>query len=717
MGKNRGALLSLKDWISGNRSKSFQEKSEDDYVLNKGKKVNLTFAGSSGTENYSGYIQEEEFNQLQHPYEFAIEYDKMERSEPMISAGLHAISSPIENSEWSVYPKDFNEDACATERAKLLESIFKKTINFRKLKYEMTRSLKYGFAVFERAFTYCEIGGAKYVAPLLEPRLQRTIYRWNLGKGDVLETVEQQAYGDYQAHTFIPAEDCIVVSFKKEANNFNGISLLRSLYGSYFRKKEVQVQNTIAYRNFQLGQYIVKSRSALSGLNKQKVLSGIKSFSKGETRVLLTDGHIESFERLATDFSPEKAFKLMEYEDEQIMKGFLLNFLLLTGGGSFALSKDLSDFFLNSLNVWASWLTESLNPLLDEIEFFNFGTKGNFEWKASGINESMGKEMAEVLAMLIDKKVLTPTNQDEELIRKQLKLPKIQEEELPESRKPSEGGQGGFGSFKSFSSGRVYSAKTNRLISSAKDNVLNALRIGLSNFASEAIKKIINGKPVTATSKARIVRIVRKEVELVLKKDMSGLISRHRKDLGESKASSAKTLRQYKDETPDGYYDGVPVYAGESDDFITIAVIGQADKIESQLRQVYERNKDSQAIQYSMEKKAQDSINSGVLSSVSKDVISFSVNSQRKEFMKLIEKSIVSITFNNETPVSKICTALAGKTFPWGHPDIDRYNPPLHDNCDSYYTINTTTTRGNPAVNQEELVSLTKGELESGRYL
>ncbi len=101
-----------------------------------------------------------------------------------------------------------------------------------------------------------------------------------------------------------------------------------------------------------------------------------------------------------------------------------------------------------------------------------------------------------------------------------------------------------------------------------------------------------------------------------------------------------------------------------------------------------------------------DEIIGGPLSSTGSEVVSGqTVNDGRFDAVETLdlEDEVESYTFVNGDPVTEICQELEGRTFAANDPDLDRYTPPLHYNCKSYFSINMKSFKNNPKVTDEDL--------------
>ena len=126
-----------------------------------------------------------------------------------------------------------------------------------------------------------------------------------------------------------------------------------------------------------------------------------------------------------------------------MVKAFLANFLELgmSGTGSYALSNDLSDFFLTGLEFIAKEIAEQLNKnLIPGLVKMNFGPRDKYPTiQFNGISDKAGKEMADILGILTSAQIITPDDNLEKHLRKRLGITEISEEGRRIKPTPSEG--------------------------------------------------------------------------------------------------------------------------------------------------------------------------------------------------------------------------------------------------------------------------------------
>ena len=109
-----------------------------------------------------------------------------------------------------------------------------------------------------------------------------------------------------------------------------------------------------------------------------------------------------------------------------------------SGGGSYALSNDLSDFFLSGEMHIAKIVQKSINVYIKKIIILNFGKQSKYPcFEFVGISDKAGIELANMLKLLVDSKIIVPDMELEESMRKRMGLPEISEEgqrEIEESK-------------------------------------------------------------------------------------------------------------------------------------------------------------------------------------------------------------------------------------------------------------------------------------------
>lgn len=406
--------------------------------------------GSVGTEIYSGYFQEEYLDKLR-GHKLAKEFDKMRRGDPQIKMLLRAVKNPILGAKWEVEPA--SDDPLDQKVAALISHIlfndsgksFKKTLG------EALSCIDFGHAPMEKTFKlvtgHAEFGTYHGIESL-DLISQKTIEKWNFDSAThKLVSLQQIADGDLRKSVSIPSSDVMIFTLDMEGANYEGVSWLRSCYGNFFRKQLYLKLNGIGIEKFAVPTPVVKFPPGVQNDEQfDYVMAALEVYTSGQSNYLtMPMGYEMTLEKNAYD--PELVEISIDKEDARMSKAFLANFLELgmSGTGAYALSNDLSDFFLSGLTHIADEIADVFNgDLIPILCRYNFGKLAKLpKLKHTGISDKAGKELAEVLDILIRSQVITPDDQLESSMRKKFDLPKAS---LIGQRKPAPANPfGGFG--------------------------------------------------------------------------------------------------------------------------------------------------------------------------------------------------------------------------------------------------------------------------------
>jgi len=392
---------------------------------------------STGTEIYSGYIHEDHLQTLR-GYERAKVFDKMRRSDAQVRMLLSAVKNPIRSATWEVHPADDSAEAKAD--AELIEYLLLKQPGkpFKKLLGEMLTMIDFGYSTFEKVYTLemndplfgsvHTISGLHWISP-------KTIHRFNVERGSgKLFSISQFAYGDLEKTIDVPAKYLLHFVLEQEGSNYEGLSWLRAVYGNYLRKNEYMKLNAIGIEKFAIPTPAVKVPQGLQNSpSYQFLLEALEVYTSGEANYITYPAEYEIDFASNAQYHPDKVDLAVDAEDKRMAKAFLANFLELGQGsstGSFALGRDLSDFFLSGLVYIADEVADTINTgLIPELMQLNRGPRKQYPMlRHSGIDDKAGKELAEVLANLAQHKFIIPDDQLEDNLRKRYSLPPRSEE-------------------------------------------------------------------------------------------------------------------------------------------------------------------------------------------------------------------------------------------------------------------------------------------------
>lgn len=396
--------------------------------------VHTEEVGSSGTEIYDGYLQEEYFETLRGT-DKADEYDKMRRGDYQIKMVLSAVKNIIKSGLPEIQPaSEEPEDVAA---AKVIEHIL-----FEKMDTSFKRFLREGLTMCEFGYSLFEVVHKPFInSPILDEegneilssfmgletiawRSPRTIERWEMEERTrSLRAVSQYAYGDGADVVEIPAENLLLMNLDQEGDNFEGISLLRPCYGPWFRKNNYFKINAVGIEKFAVPTpTVVVPSGKFDSTVYNRIINIIKNYVTHQNNFITTPEGWD-IKLNNNNYDPSRVENSIDKEDMRIAKAFIANFLELGtggGGGSYALSNDLSDFFMSGIEYIIDEFCEPVNKqLIPELVKMNLGEMSRYpKLCITGVTDRAGEEMAKVMDLLVKNKVIVPDDKLEEQTRK-----------------------------------------------------------------------------------------------------------------------------------------------------------------------------------------------------------------------------------------------------------------------------------------------------------
>ena len=388
--------------------------------------------GTAGTEIYSGYSAEEYLATLRNTQR-ADTFDQMARGDYQSAMLLAAVSGPIKKAIYVVEPGDDSEEAKAD--AELIKHILFNDMEQTWEEYidEVTSVIQHGHCVHEvthKVVIDHPVHGSYNGILCLGYRSQRTLERWNINvETKKLKSVTQQANGDMNVYVDMPVEFLHITTIGKKGENWEGISMLRPCYGSWFRKEFYMKLNAIGVERFAIPTPIVKFPDGEQNSDQHDQMEEVlQAYTQHEQSFLMIPEDY-NIDLKTNTYDPELVETSIDNEDKRMAKAFLAMFLELgssSSSGSWALSTDQSDFFLSSIEHAADAICNPFNKkLIPKLIQMNRGERAVYpKLKATGISDKAGKELAEVLEKLAGVKILIPDDVLEKNVRERYGLPK-----------------------------------------------------------------------------------------------------------------------------------------------------------------------------------------------------------------------------------------------------------------------------------------------------
>lgn len=388
--------------------------------------------GTSGTEIFAGYFDEEHIEKLKGT-DRAKEFDKMRRSDAQAKMLISSVKNPIRTASKEI--NAVSDDIEHKKHAELCRQIIFRDIKFNKFLNESLTFVEFGHAVFEKVHKINVQKPIKdddgvviidsYIGlKKIAWRSPKTIERWNFNEDKDFVSITQQADGDLDVYVDIPREHLIIMTIDQEGDDLEGISMLRPCYGNYFRKKDYLKKNAIGIEK---SMPIPTAEIPIGKENSQQfnnLITMLEDFTSHQKNYLVYPAGWKVNLSNGTNYDPSKVEQSIDNEDKRMAKAFLANFLELGmsgGGGAYALSNDLSDFFLSGLMYIANIIKESIDELLKELVILNFGEQDKYPtFEFSGIRDKAGEEFAKILNLLVQSKIIVPDDNLEDHVRQRI---------------------------------------------------------------------------------------------------------------------------------------------------------------------------------------------------------------------------------------------------------------------------------------------------------
>jgi len=382
--------------------------------------------GDTGTTIYNGMISGEEYNSdLSGTSKYSV-YDKMRKGDATVAASLKVIKLPLRSANW--YVKPAGEDALQIEQAKFIEYNLKEAMSttWDDFIREALLMLDYGVFVFEKVFGYVEYEGKQYIGwKKFASRHPRTVQSWKMiaAQKDGITQVTNS-----KGSVEIPIEKLLIFTNEKEGDNWEGISILRSAYKSWFFKDVFEQIDAMAFERQGLGVPYCKLPSGYTPKDKTDAVEIVKNLRANEKAyVVYPEGYEIGFMDMGANKVRDPKSSI-EYHNRQIVLNVLAQFLMLGAGGSsgsYSLSEDQSDFFYDSLQAIAKNIKDVVNKYaIQQLCDINWpGTKEYPTLEVDEIGAIDKVKFATAINTLVGANIIKLNTNDEKYIRKEMDLP------------------------------------------------------------------------------------------------------------------------------------------------------------------------------------------------------------------------------------------------------------------------------------------------------
>jgi len=397
--------------------------------------------GESGDDLYSGYLFNDYNPDLQGTKAVDV-YEEMRRSDPMISAILKVVKLPIHNTEIQIKPYCPMDEEVSDQDAEVAQFVEKALFEnidkpFNQLLGEILTCLEFGYSVFERVY---RSDGEHIWLKDLAFRRQQSIEKWQQddGSAGITQSVKYGVLrdGNNQTTINIPADKLLIFSYRREGNNYEGMSLCRECYMPWFYKKTLYRFDAIRHERgagFPMI-WTPQGASPEDVAEAKEIAANIRQTK--ETGVVFTGPKADGWD---LQFADTKALSnsniqvSINHYNREIAKVILAQWIELDSGGSYALQKDQSDFTVMVINGVVKTIEDVFNwYLIPELIDLNFDVEYYPTLKFSKVTKESVSESIININQSISSGTITMDSEVEKAVRDKLELPAKIEEEIVE---------------------------------------------------------------------------------------------------------------------------------------------------------------------------------------------------------------------------------------------------------------------------------------------
>lgn len=632
-------------------------------------------------------------------------FKKMSKNDGIVGGIINAYINPITSATWTIKEIE-NATSEEEEIREVLNAWFFEVNDFNVLLIKILGMLSVGFSCFEMYYRPFEYNGKTYMMPVLEERVQTSIYNINYKEDLVKQLTTENSYVD------IPLKNLVFFTFRQEGTDLRGVSLLRQAYKDYKDKVEIKGMAKKGIARSILGLPIGKvpknvnqDSNEYSAFEEAIIDLGERDSDGMSDSLVIPENY--SVELLTSDFNIDELEKYLAYYDTQMTLSVLAQFLLLGqngNGGAYALGRDQSDMFLDGLQYIVKYIEQVFNKeIIYPTVQINFEEQDVEKFGIAGLNlnKKNNKEFADTLKVLLDAKILKPELEDEVQIRKMYDLPEI---DLKKREKESENKKEEEKEIKDNPNNEKIEIETTeeKIVKLSESWKTGNQRVNYIDQETDKLDKYSRASLTLIADKLSqaIRRQMKKgKVEAQGLKDIKlNNVGSYKKGMGKKLATIGKlawnnALKNSKNKIK------LAEEINPSDlpnDELKSFVINQSDlmteKQMEDLRAVALLVANTQlakglSINQAMSevnREMDEFIESSNIDVANELAVVQTMNYSEMQFYDSIQDELWGYEFSNPDPKTDICQSLVGKTYRKDSTELAQITPPLHFRCKSY---------------------------------
>jgi len=354
-----------------------------------------------------------EYKTEENPDELNIDtYIRMQQNDGTVQAIIRMLSLPIQSAEPFIIGAENDNGEADFIRTVLFGSEFEGGMStpMALVISDMTRAIAEGFRAYNKVPQVITQGDykGKIGWRKIAPRDAQTI-KIKVDKHGGFDGLHQIAtLGDQTIDKNIPKDYALLYTFQKEKHGLYGESILKSAFYHYDKKhklyyiacKKAEVE-TMGIRTVELPQ--APNPSDRTAIEKAVDNIGIN------TRISVP--HNYKFDvKFPSNGGSDFIMKNIEHHDLEMAKSALCGMLELNSGGSYALSKDKSNWLVLAINGIMKGMEATINSyVIAPLINYNYGTYNYPKFKFPAITTEAEDLLTEVSKSIFSKAEMLPT--------------------------------------------------------------------------------------------------------------------------------------------------------------------------------------------------------------------------------------------------------------------------------------------------------------------
>jgi len=356
-------------------------------------------------------------------------YDKIRRDDT-VKGCMNLRKFAVLCSGWVVEPA--SDDEADIEVAEFVKHNLERVKGtFEDVLLNIMTAFDYGFSVSEKVYTLLpgtEPYGGKVGVKAIKTRKPHGVDFDVDEFGNLRKNGVWQGFGTRK----LPPNKFIIYTYRKEFDNWYGVSDLREAYRAWWSKDVIIKLYNIYLERYSMPPAVGTLKKALTK-NERTTLKNILDNLQARTSIVLPDG-------VELDFPEVSGRGASTYKDAiavhdmAIARSLLIPNLLGVSEqghyGSYSQGKVHFDVFLQIVDKHRRDLEEVLNEqLVRELVSFNYAVDKYPKFKFRPMDEEKRQAMAKLFIDAVEKGVISPTLKDENKLRQHLGWPEREEEE------------------------------------------------------------------------------------------------------------------------------------------------------------------------------------------------------------------------------------------------------------------------------------------------